>query len=83
MLKVTQLFLCATQSPVSSTMFNIIQQIRSKLLQHGPEVLKHCYYPEKKHVYNARVSHFRDDDESTLSKAMKLRDWPEFKEAML
>ena len=26
MLKVTQLFLCATQSPVSSTMFNMIQQ---------------------------------------------------------
>ena len=45
-----------------------------------PSVLEHATFPEAKLAYAARVKTDYDDDEPTLSRAMKLPDWPQFKE---
>ena len=50
-----------------------------------PSVLEHDTFPEAKTAklaYAARVKTEYDDDEPTLSRAMKLPDWPQFKEAI-
>ena len=47
-----------------------------------PSVLEHDTFPEAKLAYAARVKTEYDDDEPTLSRAMKLPDLPQFKEAI-
>ena len=46
-----------------------------------PNAIEHDVFEEQNSAWKARVKYVRDEDEPSLATAMKLPDWPQFKEA--